>query len=111
MGPLTGAECPGLATNGPPVARNRGPLCPQQETFSWWSLTSEFDPTQTFGKRLSVRWGVLSIGCCVVYFVWTWVDGSVSSFPRTRGLQCAGDELLCGIGCRTRIAGVAVNED
>ncbi len=47
-----------MATSRPPVARNRLPLFPQQQTFSWPSLTSGFDPKPTFGRYDSPHSGV-----------------------------------------------------
>ncbi len=43
-----GAHCRLVATSRPPVVRNRLPLYLRKQTFSWPSLTSGCDPTQTF---------------------------------------------------------------
>ncbi len=46
------AECPTPATSRHPAALNRLLLCPQQETFSWPSLTSGFDPNRSLTTDL-----------------------------------------------------------
>ncbi len=60
-------QCRLLAMNGPPAARNRCLLYPQERTFPWPSLTSGFDPKQTFmvldaksmsSNKFRARWGV-----------------------------------------------------
>ncbi len=48
LGCRRAAECRMWATSRPPATRNRLPLFPRKQTFSWPSLTSGCDPNRSF---------------------------------------------------------------